>query len=555
MEREGVLVDEAHRARRKKLPKIEDRGPAIHNPETETNKLYAFLFKLASRTKTMLLSTATPVQMHPIEAWDLLWLLAVGNDHILGTLGSHWKKPEEVLPTGPQTLWDWLRNPFPPSWEGPNFEHFRKRLEVPDTEAVIVGDYRIFTALPPDIQTRMKQTSQDLFSDHHPFLRHIIRRTRNYLENSIDPSTHEPYLKKIEIKLIDDEQVLLESYLAQGYHAAEQFCKLLSKRVKGAGFFKTLLLRRIGSSMKAGLNTIQKMLGTWEVDESSAEEEDDLYTTKEDEEETALLAGGPSELKELTREETRLLEECRRALSAGLEQREGADPKRDTVLKYLKDENWANEGCILFSQYFDTAQWTGEEIMRAFPTQPVGLYAGSGKSGIWESGLFLKKEREEIKAKVRGGELKLLVGTDAASEGLNLQALGTLINIDLPWNPTRLEQRKGRIQRIGQPRDIIRVLNLRYKDSVEDKVHQALSARLKEIHKLFGQIPDVLKNVWIETALDNVEEAKRLIEDIPQTNPFDNRYANIEAVPQWDTWSEVVNRREKLDELRKPWSL
>ena len=43
---------------------------------------------------------------------------------------------------------------------------------------------------------------------------------------------------------------------------------------------------------------------------------------------------------------------------------------------------------------------------------------------------------------VRRGELRLLLGTDAASEGLNLQRLGTLINLDLPWNPTRLEQRK-----------------------------------------------------------------------------------------------------------------
>jgi superfamily II DNA/RNA helicase len=51
---------------------------------------------------------------------------------------------------------------------------------------------------------------------------------------------------------------------------------------------------------------------------------------------------------------------------------------------------------------------------------------------------------------VRAREIRILVGTDAASEGLNLQRLGTLINLDLPWNPTRLEQRKGRIQRIGQ---------------------------------------------------------------------------------------------------------
>lgn len=71
-----------------------------------------------------------------------------------------------------------------------------------------------------------------------------------------------------------------------------------------------------------------------------------------------------------------------------------------------------------------------------------------------------------------------------------LQRLGTLINIDLPWNPTRPEQRKGRIQRIGQARNEIWIANLRYRDSVEDRVHQVLADRLKAIHGLFGQIPD-----------------------------------------------------------------
>ncbi len=110
---------------------------------------------------------------------------------------------------------------------------------------------------------------------------------------------------------------------------------------------------------------------------------------------------------------------------------------------------------------------------------------------------------------VRRGELRLLLGTDAASEGLNLQRLGTLINLDLPWNPTRLEQRKGRIQRIGQLRDTVYVYNMRYKGSVEDRVHELLSERLAAIHQMFGQIPDILEDVWIEVAMGEIEHAKQ----------------------------------------------
>lgn len=93
-----VIVDEAHRARRRTLPAQDERGPAIHNPETECNRLYAFLFKLAQKTRTMLLATATPVQLHPIEAWDLLYILAQNNPHVLGDIGSYWLDPEKALP-------------------------------------------------------------------------------------------------------------------------------------------------------------------------------------------------------------------------------------------------------------------------------------------------------------------------------------------------------------------------------------------------------------------------------------------------------------------------
>ena len=71
------------------------------------------------------------------------------------------------------------------------------------------------------------------------------------------------------------------------------------------------------------------------------------------------------------------------------------------------------------------------------------------------------KSREELKQMVMGGRLRLMLGTDAASEGLNLHRLARLINLDLPWNPTRLEQRKGRIQRIGQIHDTVEIYDIR----------------------------------------------------------------------------------------------
>ena len=142
-------------------------------------------------------------------------------------------------------------------------------------------------------------------------------------------------------------------------------------------------------------------------------------------------------------------------------------------------------------------------------------------SGIFRSGEWQRQSKEYIKKRVKEGQLKVLFGTDSASEGLNLQRLSTLINIDLPWNPTRLEQRKGRVQRIGQLRDTVYVFNMRYKDSVEDRVHGLLSERLKNnIHDLFGQIPDVLEDVWIYTALGEKDEAKKLIRSIPLKHPL-----------------------------------
>jgi superfamily II DNA/RNA helicase len=169
------------------------------------------------------------------------------------------------------------------------------------------------------------------------------------------------------------------------------------------------------------------------------------------------------------------------------------------------------------------------------------------------AGEFTPLSREEIKAQVQRAEIRLLVGTDAASEGLNLQRLGTLINLDLPWNPTRLEQRKGRIQRIGQVRDTVDIYNMRYRGSVEDRVHQLLSTRLENVMDMFGQIPDTLEDVWVQVAMGNIKAAQEIIDEVPPAHPFEMRYDRVENV-NWESCSRVLDNQVQLDVLRKAWS-
>jgi hypothetical protein len=186
------------------------------------------------------------------------------------------------------------------------------------------------------------------------------------------------------------------------------------------------------------------------------------------------------------------------------------------------------------------------------PQERIGIYAGGQRSGVMLAGGFTPTPRDVLKQMVYRGDLRLLLGTDAASEGLNLQRLGTLINLDLPWNPTRLEQRKGRIQRIGQLRDTVWIYNMRYKDSVEDRVHALLSARLEGIYALFGQLPDVLEDVWIDVALGQLEQAKHRIDTVPTQHPFEVKYHRIDKVP-WESCATVLDASDRKQWLSRGW--
>jgi superfamily II DNA/RNA helicase len=172
-----------------------------------------------------------------------------------------------------------------------------------------------------------------------------------------------------------------------------------------------------------------------------------------------------------------------------------------------------------------------------------------------EDGKVHSVERELLKEKVTKGRLKLLIGTDAASSGLNLQRLGCLINLDLPWNPTLLEQRKGRVQR-GTVAKRIPFYNMRYDKGTEQKLFETLSKRIQEITAIFGTVPDFIVDRWVDDMLEKKKwDDQKLLKVISEQreNPFVIKETTESLDADWDSTTEILNRTDAYRELLDAW--
>jgi superfamily II DNA or RNA helicase len=525
-----VVLDEAHRARRSR-----PRGQ-----EGDPNNLLCFMLEIAGRAESILLGTATPIQIDRMELYDLMGILHRGCERILGGIGSNWRHdPREAMdlvsgrtepPTSITQLWAWLRDPLIPKGEHSLATQVRAQLGVPDSQTA--APVEALDHLGAPLRRRLEALGGDLVRHHNPFVRHVIKRRRRDLKNPDGT----PVFREVPLRLhgeAGDDALAMSDNMAAAYEEARAYCHLIAKVRPGAGILRTLLLRRIGSSLRAGLLTARKLR---DGEEAALVGEEDEGLNRE----VVADVGGEALAK----------------LDSAIAKMEAAgddDPKFRVVLNYLRHDAWADRGCILFSQYLDTVLWLAGHLAQAFPEAPVGIYGGQGNSYLLEGDQRRGAAREDIQARVKDRSLRILVATDAASEGLNLQRLETLINVDLPWNPARLEQRKGRIDRIGQLAAAIDILNLRYRGSVEDEVHSALSSRLQQIRSIFGTIPDTLEDVWVATALGEVEEARRRISEVPSRHPFDLRYAQDLPETAWERCAQVLDHYDVLRVMKQPW--
>ncbi|MHA1169087.1 MAG: DEAD/DEAH box helicase, partial [Candidatus Hodarchaeales archaeon] len=366
-----------------------------------------------------------------------------------------------------------------------------------------------------------------------------------------------PYeLSPLEEKLY----VEVTEYVREQFNRADQ---LESGRRGTVGFALTILQRRLASSPEAIYqslkrrkerlqNRLQEEQMFHRVDQRSQEDKfddvddiedfiDDAEIEEQEEFESSVLdrATAAQTAKELEAE----IEILKNLEKLALEvKNSGLDKKWDELSSIITENQWIfdDQGnrrkLVIFTEHKDTLNYLTQRISTLIgnPYSVVNIKGGMSRQDR-------KKSEESFKQDIK---VSILVATDAAGEGINLQRAHLMVNYDLPWNPNRLEQRFGRIHRIGQT-EVCRLWNMVAYQTREGEVWQKLLTKLEQERvSLGGQVFDVLG----EMKFENKSLKELLIEAI--------RYGND---PQRKEYLEkVLDRsldREKIEKLLKERSL
>ena len=190
--------------------------------------------------------------------------------------------------------------------------------------------------------------------------------------------------------------------------------------------------------------------------------------------------------------------ESQRTLSSMLERcrsQTGADSKFTSLLTQLERLRAEGFGKVMvFSQFRDTQIWLREQLASNSGDRLIAGLSGA-EDWIYQKteGIFTPYARDVVVREFREQTEGILLCTETAAESLNFQFCSALINYDIPWNPMRLEQRIGRIDRIGQQSPIIRIVHLFYRDTVEYDAYSAMEERIREFQDNVGTLQPILE--------------------------------------------------------------
>jgi SNF2 family DNA or RNA helicase len=420
-------------------------------------------------------------------------------------------------------------------------------------------DFRLFLKLlDADRFIGKNRGKENIPIDTSGLMRRLVKE--QLLTFDSKPLFPERWAYTLSYELSPMEQDLYErvtQYVRQGWDAAGKLVK--KNKINAVGFALTILQRRLSSSPEAIYQSLRRRRERLEkkLEEIEKYGIGHLIHPEMEEEEWEDYDDGPEE--EINEKEEELLDEATAAQSkeelvneiytlkgleklADLLRASGHDCKwielADTLSthSFMFNKDGGREKIIIFTEHRDTLNYLANKIrtMLGNPNAVVTIQGG-----------MRREDRKLIEESFRNDPaVVVLAATDAAGEGINLQRAHLMVNYDLPWNPNRLEQRFGRIHRIGQ-HEVCHLWNLVAMKTREGDVFLRLFQKLENERKaLGGQVFDVLGKVnYNGDSLRNL-----LIEAI--------RYGNRSDV------REKLNRiidgaldREELDRLIKERSL
>jgi len=477
-----VLMDEAHAARRRG----EERE---YNSATLLLELLRQL-QLRRRARGILLLSATPMQTHPWEPWDLLAVLGEGGAWLsefaavrkyytaIAALEKGWIDPTKAERAAAVIAAD------------PGFP-------APPTGAAALTDVasasRMLAFAPPSKRDELVRWLRK----SSPLARRMHRNARNTLRqyHGMGLLDQPPTTRIVDDLVFDyadrDERKVYDSVTD---YIDTRF-EILEKEKPGKGFVMTIYRRRASSCPYALqrslerrrdglLKVIRDKTQSWELPTEDAPE--DLDPDDLPEEDTSGVSAAFPQDPRVAREELANVEQVLDALRS----LSGRDTKRDKFFEVIRRLTDDGRPVLVFTGYTDTVEYLRESLV-SYYGKSVGCYSGGGGE-VWDGERWRSVTKDAITRALHDRKLQILICTDAASEGLNLQAAGALINYDLPWNPSRVEQRIGRIDRIGQRHTEVRVVNIYLKDSVDDKVYHVLQERCGLFEHFVGPMQPVL---------------------------------------------------------------
>jgi hypothetical protein len=512
-----VFVDEAHHA-----------GRVGTKPDGTPNQLLRLLLDMrAARSfRALYLASATPMQMHAHEAWDLLSLLGLPGrwGESAGPFVRYYEELRE--PYGARD-WEFLQRMSADHFSDPDVRPAEEIDRQVRRNFGLAGAWYVTNfakqGLSPEAAAELGPDGRlwldEWLRANTPMRERVFRTTRDLLrryveDGTLPPGTIVPRRTVIDrfIPLQPDEAALytrIERYIARYYNAYMR----AGAAQKALGFIMTVYRRRLTSSFLAIERSLQRRLDALlgkarAIDLLTA---DDLASLEESGALDLDALEGPA--LALARE----VEELRDFL-ADLRDR----PPQESKMERLRDDLLAafrgvHDTAVVFTQYTDTLHYLRDQLLPTFRERLI-CYSGAGGER-WEPSTerWVPVSKQRVRELFeKGEEVKILLGTDALSEGLNLQSSGRLINYDMPWNFMRVEQRIGRLDRIGG-KPVVEVTNYFYEGTIEEQIYRGIGEDVDWFEDVVGPAQPVLN------------EIERAIEDLAMEEPGARRQADISA--------------------------